>query len=1149
MADQLLSDAEVSAPAPKLLSDDEVSTPAAPARAPYPDDPVSTGIFQQSPSGSLWGAATGAVKDRLNLTVDAIKNEFTNGGLSDSSIDELTKVGKLEDYKNQQAEWQHTINGAITMPSAAIGAAGLVGADYALRTLNAGVSGVATLMGGEGGPEVVNESIFALQSSGLPGAEAFSGVLERLRFASAISETGVPIKTAGPSLKEMMTLPVKTVEKDEIPDLREQDVFTPENAEATLNPKSAPNIYDGIKEKVAGMSEEEKSLRLSMLNKKMEAAIITPKEMAERDAIAAKVSTAPVIKAPVANPMIDEDSGNLNLKYIHSTDDVLAVQARARQAIADRDGVVISNGVTKEEGMEMVNKAAQEQADGIPPELANRMRGDPATRAEIYASRYLAAQSAQEVWNLGEIAKKTGDARDYAALEEADGRMMTINGIDHDIAATQGRDFQSRKIPVGDETARTVLTGMDKGDRMRTVMTLPNPQGVAKALQTMKKPGWSDMAIFHYVSWLLSNPVTHAAYAAAGEVQKFVRYGEQAISTGIGAVQRAAGYGLDVKEYSALQKERTGIETTLAAADRGALKLKASESGQMEIRLKEIIEKQKMGETRMPDEIAGRLYGVGKGYIDGARAAGRALVSGNVQMFPSEEAAAQEAGKKASAAALEEGKSAEEARKAGDAAYSQSAVKMSNPIMERAQFIKNPLYKGLVQGYGRIVGISPAMAGAIHTFQKFAGFTESRYALVYQRAALMGEAGEEEMGARIAKLLSDTPDDILKQAAEDGKYASLVNRPGALGQNIENLAHTNAWTRFVIPFARIATNLTSQTLLERTPAGLLSSEIRARLSGTRGAVAQSDAIARMALGTGVATTGASLAAQGIVNGIGASKPGERAENYMTGKPPLSVRIGNHAYPLRLFGVPGRIISYGAAAHDIYQGYEGGDDLWDATGHMIHTISDTALQENALKGLSDFLDAVVGHDAELSKRYALNAAAAVIVPRGVAQITRLDDPYMRSTMGNGFMDRLQKTVDAQLPWKSQSLLPQVDVYGRDMLRNTDYEKAMQDPVTQAELRTQQYPTRVEPRINNVKLTDQQYYDYQKKAGAAYYANVQQMVSDDSFANRSIDTQKDMIHTAMINARAMARQDMMLNDPNLAQSIADYQQKLIDKRSQQ
>ena len=476
-------------------------------------------------------------------------------------------------------------------------------------------------------------------------------------------------------------------------------------------------------------------------------------------------------------------------------------------------------------------------------------------------------------------------------------------------------------------------------------------------------------------------------------------------------------------------------------------------------------------------------------------------------------------------------------------------MKMSNPIMERAEYIKNPLFKGLVRGYGKIVGLSPAMAGAIHTFQKFAGYTESLYTLAYRRAALMGAANDAEMGKRIAELLNSPTADMMEQAAEDGKYASLINRPGALGQNIENLAHTNAWTRFVIPFARIATNLTSQSLLERTPVGIFSSEVRARLVGQRGAVAQSDAIARMALGTGVTTVGASLAAQGIVNGIGPTKPNQRAYNYMIGKPPLTVRIGDHNIPLRLFGLPGRIISYGSAAHDIYQGYAGGDDLWDSTGHMIQTVADTALQENALKGLSDFLDAVVGHDAEMSKRYALNAVATIIVPRGIAQITRLDDPDMRSTMGNGFMERLQKTVDAQLPWKSSEILPQVDVYGRDMARNTNYEEAMKDPVTQAEMSTNQYPTKVEPKINNVKLNDAQYYEYQKKAGTLYYTNVQQMVSDPGFSDLPIDTRADMIHNAMTSARKMARQDMLINNADLAESVAEYNRKLIERRSGQ
>lgn len=853
--------------------------------------------------------------------------------------------------------------------------------------------------------------------------------------------------------------------------------------------------------------------------------------------------SSPIIKAPIKSPLIDEASGNLNLKYIKADDDVQGILARSAQAVADRDGVVISNDITKAKGQELVDQAMSETADGIPPELANRMRGDPTNEAQLYAARLLVKQAGDEVFNLGQIAQKTGDARDYAALEESYDRLMTVNGIRHDISATIGRASQSHQIVIGGEEGAQLITGMSKEDAMRTAMTLPSDQAVAKAVQTMQKPGWSDMAIFHYVSWLLSNPVTHAAYAAAGEVQKVIRQGESALSVGIGAIQRRIGSGLSSEDWNALHTERQSIESRLADADAGRVQIKASESGQMETRLKEIIKKQQGGETRMPEELQGRLYGVGKGYVDGLRAAMKSLKSGGTQMFPGEEAAAQLAQKKAEETALEEGKGADEARKAGNSAYAQSAVKISNPIMERAEFIKNPLFKSLTSGYGRIVGISPTIAGAIHTFQKFAGYTESLYATAYRRAALMGAASDEEMGANIAKLLSNPTEDMMKQAAEDGKYASLVNRPGGLGQNIENVAHTNAWTRFVIPFARIANNLTSQTLLERTPVGFASGEIRARLMGERGAVAQSDAIARMALGTGITTTGAWLTTQGLVNGLGSTDPKARLFNYMIGRPPLTVRIADRNIPLRLFGVPGRIISYGAAVHDVMQGWKEGDDAWDGFGNAIHTIADTALQENALKGLSDFLDAVVGHDKEMSKRYALNAVAAIVVPRGVAQWTRLDDPDLRSTMGSGFTDRLQKTIDAQLPWKSQELLPRVDAYGRDMVRGADYDAAMKDPVTQAELNAHSYPTLVEPRLGKVKLTDQQYYDYQKLAGTLYYQNAAETIKDPNWNTYDTSTQADMLHQAQLQARKDARCHLNVKYPDISKSNAKYCKDLL------
>lgn len=68
-----------------------------------------------------------------------------------------------------------------------------------------------------------------------------------------------------------------------------QDVLTPENAEATLQPKPPENLYAKIGSKVEAMSQEVRDLRLKLLNKKAETAIILPQELAEREALSVKV--------------------------------------------------------------------------------------------------------------------------------------------------------------------------------------------------------------------------------------------------------------------------------------------------------------------------------------------------------------------------------------------------------------------------------------------------------------------------------------------------------------------------------------------------------------------------------------------------------------------------------------------------------------------------------------------------------------------------------------------------------------------------------------------------------------------------------------------------------------------------------------------
>lgn len=62
-----------------------------------------------------------------------------------------------------------------------------------------------------------------------------------------------------------------------------QDMFTAEAADSILHPEREPNMYADLQKKVDGMDEEAAALRLKMLDKKMEAGIIKPREIAERE--------------------------------------------------------------------------------------------------------------------------------------------------------------------------------------------------------------------------------------------------------------------------------------------------------------------------------------------------------------------------------------------------------------------------------------------------------------------------------------------------------------------------------------------------------------------------------------------------------------------------------------------------------------------------------------------------------------------------------------------------------------------------------------------------------------------------------------------------------------------------------------------------
>lgn len=145
-----------------------------------------------------------------------------------------------------------------------------------------------------------------------------------------------------------------------------QDVF-PEGT-AVASPES---MYAGVRDKIEGMSDDTRDLRLRLLNDKMQAGIIKPREMAEREALSEKQMTDKFQKSePITFKDLfknEEGSGDTNL---------------FRKGIGE--SIKLAEKTVGKLTGDLFPKLAEAYVKTFQPELV----GDKALRADAYLAKY-----------------------------------------------------------------------------------------------------------------------------------------------------------------------------------------------------------------------------------------------------------------------------------------------------------------------------------------------------------------------------------------------------------------------------------------------------------------------------------------------------------------------------------------------------------------------------------------------------------------------------------------------------------------------------------------------------------------------------------------------------------------------------------------
>jgi hypothetical protein len=460
---------------------------------------------------------------------------------------------------------------------------------------------------------------------------------------------------------------------------------------------------------------------------------------------------------------------------------------------------------------------------------------------------------------------------------------------------------------------------------------------------------------------------------------------------------------------------------------------------------------------------------------------------------------------------------------------------------------------------GSIVRAPSRMIAAVHSFFRSMNYLVETNQVAYREAANKGLEGAD-MAKEIAAVRQR--DDVVARGHDVANELTLMSAGGEWTRRLSHLVNTEFFgqkdaggktipgtglpiLKFVDPFVHISSNIINQSIVQRTPLGILSPSIRADLLGHNGAIRADTAAARMLAGTALSLVFGGLAAEGYISG---SEPKDRAEAAIWRQvyQAHSVRIGDTWYAMNRLGPMGMLLSTAADLYDVAHHADKGE-FAKAAAAFQHAVTQNILDESFMRGPSDLIKAIQD-PARYGENYIKNFVSSFAVPFSVSmqQMARATDPYQRDARS------VVDAIKAKVPGLSQSLMPRRDVWGEILPSREGLggditaiweQKVNSDPVNIALMNLAMHPAAVGRKIRNVELTSEQYDDWSRLAGRITKLNLDRIVRSPSFQNMPNPTKHDIIQESLRQSRTVAEGMMFMKYPTI---LVDAQHVKMEKR---
>lgn len=343
-----------------------------------------------------------------------------------------------------------------------------------------------------------------------------------------------------------------------------------------------------------------------------------------------------------------------------------------------------------------------------------------------------------------------------------------------------------------------------------------------------------------------------------------------------------------------------------------------------------------------------------------------------------------------------------------------------NAISSEAFNISNTSALGrTVDLMGSAIRIPTRALAAADEFFKTIGYRMELNALALRQATNevnSGKVPSEQLKQRVGEILENPPQSIKLAAIDQATYQTFTNKPGELAQLISEAKGKFPVLNILLPFVRTPANIMRYTF-ERTPLAPLMKQHRADLQA--GGARRDLALAKVATGTTIMMMVADMAMNGEITGKGPSDRAKRGAEMRQGWQPYSVKVDDRYFAYNRLDPIGMTMGLAADMVDILANDEYGTEpqktMEGISVAVAMSIANNTMSKTYLSGLAEFFEAM--SDPERYGDNYFQRLASSLVPTGVGEVARAQDPYMRhaGTMVESMMRKVPGLSD-ELPMR-------------------------------------------------------------------------------------------------------------------------------------